>query len=162
VGGELAAGGAARFQLVVEGAPRDLCPTVGDEIYRIGAEALRNAFSHARANSIEVHIRCSDQLLQLQIRQEREFERVGGTQAIPVDVRVIAATNCDLSAAVRSGKFRMDLFYRLNVVPIHAPPLRERREDILLLAKYFIHQYAAKFGKKIRRVDRRTAQILEA
>jgi formate hydrogenlyase transcriptional activator len=101
------------------------------------------------------------QVALLRVLQEREFERVGGTQSIPVDVRVIAATNCDLPAAVRSGKFRLDLFYRLNVFPIHIPPLRERPEDILLLAKYFIGRYAAKEGKRIRRVEKRTAELLE-
>jgi formate hydrogenlyase transcriptional activator len=98
----------------------------------------------------------------LRVLQEREFDRVGGNRSIPVDVRVIAATNCNLSAAVGSGEFRLDLFYRLNVFPIHVPPLRERREDILLLAKYFIERYAANAGKKIRSVDKRTAQLLEA
>jgi formate hydrogenlyase transcriptional activator len=101
------------------------------------------------------------QVALLRVLQEREFERVGGTQSIPVDVRVIAATNCDLPSAVRCGKFRLDLFYRLNVFPIHVPPLRERSEDILLLAKYFIERYAAKEGKKIRRVEKRTAELLE-
>ena len=101
------------------------------------------------------------QVALLRVLQEREFERVGGTQSIPVDVRVIAATNCDLPSAVRSGKFRLDLFYRLNVFPIHVPPLRERPEDILLLAKYFIERYAAKAGKRIRRVEKRTAELLE-
>jgi len=101
------------------------------------------------------------QVALLRVLQEREFERVGGTQSIPVDVRVIAATNCDLPAAVRSGKFRLDLFYRLNVFPIHVPPLRARPEDVLLLAKYFIERYAAKGGKKIRRIDKRTAELLE-
>ena len=98
----------------------------------------------------------------LRVLQEREFERIGGNQSIPVDVRVIAATNCDLSAAVGSGDFRRDLFYRLNVFPIHVPSLRERREDILLLAKYFIERYAANAGKRIRSVDKRTAKLLEA
>ena len=101
------------------------------------------------------------QVALLRVLQEREFERVGGTQSIPVDVRVIAATNCDLGSAVRSGAFRLDLFYRLNVFPVHVPPLRERPEDILLLAKYFIGRYAAKLGKRIRRVDKRTAELLE-
>jgi len=101
------------------------------------------------------------QVALLRVLQEREFERVGGTQSIAVDVRVIAATNCDLPSAVRSGKFRLDLFYRLNVFPIHVPPLRERREDILLLAKYFIERYAAKEGKRIRRVEKRTAELFE-
>jgi formate hydrogenlyase transcriptional activator len=101
------------------------------------------------------------QVALLRVLQEREFERVGGTQSIPVDVRVIAATNCDLPSAIRSGKFRLDLFYRLNVFPIHVPALRERREDILSLAKYFIERYAAKEGKRIRRVDSRTAELLE-
>jgi formate hydrogenlyase transcriptional activator len=98
----------------------------------------------------------------LRVLQEREFERVGGTQSIPVDVRVIAATNCDLPAAVRSGRFRLDLFYRLNVFPIHVPPLRERPDDILPLAKYFIERYAAKAFKRIRQVEKRTAQLFEA
>ncbi len=101
------------------------------------------------------------QVALLRVLQEREFERVGGTQSIPVDVRIIAATNCDLPSAVRSGKFRLDLFYRLNVFPIHVPSLRERPEDILLLAKYFIERYAAKEGKRIRRVEKLTAELLE-
>ncbi len=101
------------------------------------------------------------QIALLRVLQEREFERVGGTQSISVDVRVIAATNCDLRAAVRSGKFRLDLFYRLNVFPIHVFPLRERQEDILLLVKYFIERYGAKTGKTIRWIDKQTAQLLE-
>jgi formate hydrogenlyase transcriptional activator len=102
------------------------------------------------------------QVALLRVLQEREFERVGGNQSIPIDVRVIAATNCDLPVAVHSGKFRLDLFYRVNVFPIHVPPLRERPEDILLLAKYFIERYAVRAGKGIRRVEKRTAQLLEA
>jgi formate hydrogenlyase transcriptional activator len=101
------------------------------------------------------------QVALLRVLQEREFERVGGTQPIPVDVRVIAATNCDLPAAIRAGRFRLDLFYRLNIFPIDVPPLRERREDILALAKYFIELYAAKVGKRIRRIEKRTAQLFK-
>jgi formate hydrogenlyase transcriptional activator len=100
------------------------------------------------------------QVALLRVLQERELERVGGSRSIPVDVRVIAATNCNLSAAVDAREFRPDLFYRLNVFPIHLPPLRERREDILLLAKYFIERYAANAGKRIRSVDKGTAQLL--
>jgi formate hydrogenlyase transcriptional activator len=101
------------------------------------------------------------QVALLRVLQERELERVGGNRSIPVDVRVIAATNCNLSAAVDSREFRLDLFYRLNVFPIHVPPLRERREDIPLLAKYFVERYSANCGKRIRSVDKRTAQLLE-
>jgi formate hydrogenlyase transcriptional activator len=98
----------------------------------------------------------------LRVLQERQLERIGGSRTIPVDVRVIAATNCDLSTAIESGKFRQDLFYRLNIFPIHVPPLRERREDILPLARYFIARHAAKAGKRIQNVDKRTVQFLEA
>jgi formate hydrogenlyase transcriptional activator len=101
------------------------------------------------------------QVALLRVLQERELERVGGNRSIPVDVRVIAATNCNLSAAIDSGEFRRDLFYRLNVFPIDVPPLRERREDILLLAKYFIGRYAANVGKRILSVQKRTAHLLE-
>jgi len=102
------------------------------------------------------------QVALLRVLQEREFERVGGRQPIHVDVRVIAATNRDLNAAVASGMFRQDLFYRLNVFPITAPPLRERVDDIPLLVEYFIDRYARKAGKSIRRVNKRTLDRLQS
>src|SRR5262245_7802994 len=83
----------------------------------------------------------------LRFLQEREFERVGGTQAIHVDVRVIAATNRDLSSAIKEGRFREDLYYRLNVIPISLPPLRDRREDIPVPAKYFLRRFALETKK---------------
>src|SRR5262249_29495032 len=88
----------------------------------------------------------------LRVLQEREFERLGGTQPIHVNVRLITATNKDLEAAVRQGAFREDLYYRLNVFTLYLPPLRERRPDILLLADHFVEKYAAAPGKDVRRI----------
>ena len=102
------------------------------------------------------------QVALLRVLQEREFERVGGRDRIRVDVRVIAATNRDLSAAVDDGAFRQDLFYRLNVFPLEMPPLRERREDIPVLMEYFIGRYARKAGKTFRRVSKRTLDRLRS
>jgi PAS domain S-box-containing protein len=102
------------------------------------------------------------QVALLRVLQEREFERVGGTQPIRVNVRVIAATNRDLDAAVANGSFRSDLYYRLQVFPIELPPLRERKEDIALLAQYFIDRCARKAGKTIRHVSRPTLELLQA
>jgi len=98
----------------------------------------------------------------LRVLQEREFERIGGRPTIHVDVRVIAATNRDLTAAVAGGSFREDLFYRLNVFPVAMPPLRERPEDIPVLVEYFIDRYARKAGKTIRRVNKRTLDRLQS
>jgi PAS domain S-box-containing protein len=102
------------------------------------------------------------QVALLRVLQEREFERVGGTQAIHVDVRVIAATNRDLTAAIAKGSFRQDLFYRLNVFPIEVPPLRERKDDLLMLIEYFVQRYASQAGKTIRSIDKETLDLLKA
>jgi PAS domain S-box-containing protein len=102
------------------------------------------------------------QISLLRILQEHEFQRVGGTKTIRADVRVIAATNRDLRAAIDAGVFRRDLFYRLNVFPIEMPLLRARREDIPQLVEYFIHRYASKMGKKIRRIDKKALDMLTA
>jgi PAS domain S-box-containing protein len=102
------------------------------------------------------------QVALLRVLQEREFERVGGTQSVAVDVRVIAATNRDLTSAVAEGRFRQDLFYRLNVFPIRLPALRERIRDISLLVGYLIDRYAKKLGKKIRNIDKKTIELFHA
>jgi PAS domain S-box-containing protein len=100
------------------------------------------------------------QIALLRVLQEQEFERIGGTRGIHVDVRVIAATNRDLQAAISARYFRSDLFYRLNVFPIEIPPLRERQDDIRLLVEYFIDRYARKAGKRITTVDKKTLGLL--
>jgi len=100
------------------------------------------------------------QIALLRVPQEHEFERVGGTRSIETNVRVIAATNRNLQAAIAYGDFRSDLFYRLNVFPIEMPALRERREDIPALVGYFIKHYARKLGKNIRGVNSRILELL--
>ena len=102
------------------------------------------------------------QIALLRVLQEREFERVGGTHTIRADVRVIAATNRDLNAAIAAGTFRKDLYYRLNVFPIESPPLRERQDDILLLVEYYIDRYASKAGKNIRSIETKTLELLKS
>ncbi len=102
------------------------------------------------------------QIALLRVLQEREFERVGGNEAISVDVRVLAATNKDLTQAVRQGVFREDLFYRFNVFPIHVPALRDRVGDIPLLVQYLVERYARKAGKGIRRISKETLDLFEA
>jgi formate hydrogenlyase transcriptional activator len=102
------------------------------------------------------------QIALLRVLQEHEFERVGGNRRIRADVRVIAATNRDLQAAISAGSFRDDLFYRLNVFPIEIPSLRERQADLPLLVEYFIDRYARKAGKKIKRVNKKTLELLQS
>jgi PAS domain S-box-containing protein len=102
------------------------------------------------------------QIALLRVLQEHEFERVGGSRSIQTDVRVIAATNRDLQAAIATGTFRSDLFYRLNVFPVEVPPLRERTEDIPLLVEYFIDRYARQSGKTILRIDKKTLDLLQS
>ena len=102
------------------------------------------------------------QVALLRVLQERQFERVGGTRVIPTDVRIIAASNRDLSAAIVAGAFRTDLFYRLNVFPIRVPPLRERKGDIPMLVEYFARRYAEKAGKQISKIDKNTLKLCQS
>ncbi|MEK6324987.1 MAG: sigma 54-interacting transcriptional regulator, partial [Acidobacteriota bacterium] len=102
------------------------------------------------------------QIALLRVIQERQFERVGGSGVIPTDVRIIAATNSDLPAAIASGTFRADLFYRLNVFPIDMPPLRQRKEDIPMLVEYFVKRYADKARKQINKIDKNTLKLCQS
>ena len=102
------------------------------------------------------------QITLLRVLQEHEFERVGGTESIQTNVRVIAATNRDLDAAIAAGVFRSDLFYRLNVFPIEMPSLRERKEDIPMLVEYFIDRYARKARKKFQAVNKKSLDLLQS
>jgi transcriptional regulator with GAF, ATPase, and Fis domain len=102
------------------------------------------------------------QIALLRVLQERQFERVGGNQVLSTDVRVIAATNRDLTVAIAAGAFRADLFYRLNVFPIEVPPLRKRKEDVSMLVEYFVKRYAEKIGKQIRKIDKKTLELCQA
>jgi formate hydrogenlyase transcriptional activator len=100
------------------------------------------------------------QVALLRVLQEGSFERVGGAETIEADVRLIAATNRDLEEEVSAGRFRTDLYFRLNIFPIRMPPLRERAEDIPLLVEYFAARHAARLGKRFKRVDREALRRL--
>src|SRR5215468_12278318 len=102
------------------------------------------------------------QVMLLRVLQEREFERLGGGDTIHVDVRIVAATNRNLMEDVRAGRLRSDLYYRLNVFPLRLPPLRERPEDIPLLAAHFAAKHGERFGRAINRIDRRSIKLLES
>ena len=98
----------------------------------------------------------------LRVLQERRFRRLGGTEESQVDIRVVAATNQDLARLVADGRFREDLYYRINVIPIHLPPLRERREDILLLAEHFLEKHATRAAKQVRGISQEASALLAA
>ena len=95
----------------------------------------------------------------LRVIETQEFQRVGGSKNISVDVRIVAATNKDLEEEVAKGNFREDLFFRLNVIPINVPPLRERREDIPLLVAYFLESIALEYGRPVKKIARRALDL---
>jgi formate hydrogenlyase transcriptional activator len=129
------------------------------------AQQRRGRFELAQGGTIFLdeigEIPVETQIALLRVLQERQFERVGGRHTISADVRVIAATNRDLTDAVAKGTFRSDLFYRLNVFPIEMPPLRKRRDDIPILIEYFVRRYSEKMGKSIRNIDKRTLNLCQ-
>jgi two-component system response regulator PilR (NtrC family) len=98
----------------------------------------------------------------LRVLQDRRFRRLGGTEEVQADIRVVAATNQDLQKLVAGGRFREDLFYRINVIPMHLPPLRERREDIPLLADHFLAKYAGQMQKAVRSISQAASALLQA
>jgi len=102
------------------------------------------------------------QITLLRVLQERQFERVGGNRTLTTDVRIIAATNRDLTAAIAAGTFRSDLFYRLSVFPIEVPALRKRKVDIPMLVEYFVKRYAEKVGKEICKIDVNTLELCQS
>src|SRR5205807_591387 len=98
----------------------------------------------------------------LRVLQERRFRRVGGLEELQADIRVIAATNQDLTKLVATGRFREDLYYRINVIPIVLPPLRDRREDIPLIAEHFLQKYSEQMGKSITGISHDAMEVLLA
>ena len=108
------------------------------------------------------HLSTDAQAKLLRVIERREFERLGGRKTIKLDARVIALTNVDLDAAVRSGRFREDLFYRLHVINIRVPPLRERKDDLSQLTEHFLKYYSAKHGRNVQRVSPAVRAVLKA
>ena len=102
------------------------------------------------------------QIALLRVLQEREIERIGSSHSIPIDVRIIAATNRDLKEAVAAGTFRQDMFYRLNVFPIYMPSLRERADDIPLLVEHLVEKYSSKAGKTFTEIKQGLVEMLQA
>jgi len=129
-------------------------------------EAKAGRFEAAQKGTIVLdeiaHLSTDAQAKLLRVIETREFERLSGRKTIKLDVRLIALTNVDLDAAVKVGRFREDLFYRLNVINIRVPPLRERKKDLSRLIQYFLRLYSAKHGRKVDRMSQPALRLLEA
>ena len=129
-------------------------------------EARAGRFEAAQKGTIVLdeiaHLSIDAQAKLLRVIERREFERLGGRQTIKLDARLLALTNVDLHAAVKAGRFRDDLFYRLNVISIRVPPLRERKQDVAALIQFFVKQYAAKHARKVDRVSQPALALLKA
>jgi two-component system response regulator AtoC len=128
-------------------------------------EAKAGRFEAAEKGTIVLdeiaHLSTDAQAKLLRVIERREFERLGGRKTIKLDVRLIALTNVDLDAAVKVGRFREDLFYRLNVINIRVPPLRERKDDLSQLIDYFLKHYSAKHGRNVQRVSPEAGTVLK-
>ena len=129
-------------------------------------EARAGRFEAAQNGTIVLdevaHLSTDAQAKLLRVIERREFERLGGRKTIKLDARLLALTNVDLDAAVKAGHFREDLFYRLNVINIRVPPLRERKQDLSQLIQHFVKQYAAKHARKVDRVSQPALALLKA
>jgi transcriptional regulator with PAS, ATPase and Fis domain len=129
-------------------------------------EARAGRFEAAQKGTVVLdeiaHLSTDAQAKLLRVIETREFERLGGRKTIQLDARLIALTNVDLDAAVKAGRFREDLFYRLNVISIRVPPLRERTQDLAKLIQHFLRQYSAKHARKVERASHAGLAILEA
>jgi DNA-binding NtrC family response regulator len=129
-------------------------------------EARAGRFEAAQKGTVVLdeiaHLSIDAQAKLLRVIERREFERLGGRKTINLDARVLALTNVDLDAAVKAGRFREDLFYRLNVINIRVPPLRERKQDLPALVQYFVTQYSAKHARKVDRVSQPALLLLKA
>jgi DNA-binding NtrC family response regulator len=130
------------------------------------SEAKPGRFEAAQKGTVVLdeiaHLSTGAQAKLLRVIETREFERLGGRQTIKLDARLIALTNVDLAQSVKTGLFREDLFYRLDVIHIRVPPLRERKEDLSKLIKYFVKHYAAKHGRKLNGVSVQALSMLES
>ena len=128
-------------------------------------EARAGRFEAAQNGSVVLdeiaHLSTDAQAKLLRVIERREFERLGGRKTIKLDARLLALTNVDLDAAVKAGRFREDLFYRLNVINIRVPPLRERKQDVAALIQYFVRQYAAKHARKVDRISQPALALLK-